>query len=69
MKNLDLKKIEIQKRPIQLVEVMDSEELKKDHNWFRGFLKAIFISQDLDIEKFEHIEMKRSIHSIMHDLN
>ena len=69
MKNLAIKNIETQKRELKLVELMDSEELKKDKNWFRGILKTIFVSQDLDMETFERLETKKTVHSIMHDFN
>ncbi len=70
MKNLVFKKDKIQKSVpnLTLVEVMDSEEPKKDLRWFKDIIKSFSISNDMSLETFERIESRKIIHSMQNDL-
>ncbi|MFZ3228933.1 MAG: hypothetical protein WA160_01920 [Pseudobdellovibrio sp.] len=65
MKNLAFKKetINYEKRSLALVDVLDSADINTDKAWFKNFVKSIFETNDLNLETFDRIEMKKTIQS------
>ena len=65
MKNLAFKKDTIQheKRSLALVDFLDSADINTDKAWFKNFVKSIFETNDLNLETFDRIEMKKKIQS------
>lgn len=65
MKNLAFKKetISYEKGSLALVDVLDSADINTDKAWFKNFVKSIFEMNDLNLETFDRIEMKKTIQS------
>ena len=65
MKNVAFKKetINYEKRSLAFVDVLDSADINTDKAWFKNFVKSIFETNDLNLETFDRIEMKKTIQS------
>jgi hypothetical protein len=48
---------------LTLIDVMDSANNKADIAWFKSIMKSIFETNDLNLETFNRIEMKKTIQS------
>lgn len=71
MKNLALKKVNTnyEKRSLAIIEVLDSVDASNDKNWFKNFMKSIFETNDLSLEAFDRLEMKKTIQSVNNYFN
>jgi len=63
MKSTALKKNTNNEKSFALVDVLDSADASNDKNWFKNVMKLIFETNDLSMETFDRIEMKRTIQS------
>jgi hypothetical protein len=65
MTNLAIKKNrkEYTDHSLTLVDAIDSADNKADKAWFKSIMKSIFGTNDLNLETFDRIEMKKTIQS------
>lgn len=63
MTNLSIKRNrkEYTVHSLTLVEDMDSFDNRADKKWFKSIIKSIFVKNDLNLETFDRIEMKKTI--------